>query len=491
MRIRASYKFLAVGTTLLGFLGTASLAYMGSEDNSTISFTGIVKRLTFSSPLFTLGWPALPSVMMFPIFLGTAVLEKRLRERIDTLMMQRRGRDEEPGALTLGRERLDVALIGSTLRRVDDDDKLGYAGTERVNRILMQELVSRGHSVTYFGPGDSKVAGNLVPTVDMELWSDPRYKKETSTGKAQMFLDSVKMTFDIVHEYAKRHPDTILHFSVDESLRDKRFDGMKTVAAIHGDTSVPAMQQLFSDARVAAKPVIFVSQAQRSHLPHANAVGVVHNATTINGANPSYKKGDYFVEVCRLSPEKSPHIPLLIAEQLRMPIEVIGPDPHTPSSEVYLREVFWPIYNRVHAEGYANYRGKLPTHERDSIVKGAAAGFALSGMYTDDRIQPHRYVEAFGLTSIEYQKLGTPAINSAYGACPETVQNGITGYVCRDQDEALWAARQVLRDRIDRHDPPRFVRDRFSPHRMTDGYELAYRLVENEHMRELARAAYA
>ena len=41
----------------------------------------------------------------------------------------------------------------------------GYAGTERVVAVLVNELTRRGHAVTLIGPADSQVDCELVPTI--------------------------------------------------------------------------------------------------------------------------------------------------------------------------------------------------------------------------------------------------------------------------------------------------------------------------------------
>jgi glycosyltransferase involved in cell wall biosynthesis len=47
----------------------------------------------------------------------------------------------------------------------------GYAGTERIVGVLVEELSRRGHAVTLIGPGDSRVRCELVPTIERALWS--------------------------------------------------------------------------------------------------------------------------------------------------------------------------------------------------------------------------------------------------------------------------------------------------------------------------------
>jgi glycosyltransferase involved in cell wall biosynthesis len=66
-------------------------------------------------------------------------------------------------------------------------------------------------------------------------------------------------------------------------------------------------------------------------------------------------------------------------------------------------------------------------------------------------LMPTLYVEPFGLVAIEAQMCGTPAITTDWGAFPETVEQGVSGYRChtlREFCDAVWESPRLDRDVI-------------------------------------------
>jgi glycosyltransferase involved in cell wall biosynthesis len=87
-------------------------------------------------------------------------------------------------------------------------------------------------------------------------------------------------------------------------------------------------------------------------------------------------------------------------------------------------------------------------------------------------LMPVRWEEPFGLVMIEAMLCGTPVIAFAGGAIPEIVEEGITGFVVRDEREMADALRYV--SDIDRAACRRRAQARFSASRMVRDYERVY-----------------
>ena len=315
-----------------------------------------------------------------------------------------------------------------------------YGGTERVIDWLIKELAALGHRLTYLGPAGSSVpaAAELVPPPD----------PTSSMVSPADFLDRIPTGTDIVH----------VHCAADLDF------GVPTLKTIHGYPFSKPGTRFYGERRNFDQFCSFVSNAQR------NLCGRIENPFVHNGIDLSEyryeeRKDDYFLFLAKVDwPEKGLWTAIDVARQRGLKLLIAG-DFIDPS--FYEREL------KPHLDAHIRYVGPVGGTEKAELLARARA-----------LLFPVAWPEPFGLAVVEALASGTPVLATDYGAMPEIMAPGITGYLCGGAfsvaDIAGEMAAQV--DRLDLIDPAacrQRVLDLFTSRIMAENYLKLYgRVIE-------------
>ncbi len=320
-----------------------------------------------------------------------------------------------------------------------------YGGTERIVAYLTDELVSMGHDVTLFASGDSVTTAALEP-----CW--PRALRLDNAGDAiaphimmlEMLADRAAQ-FDVVH----LHIDYL-------SYPFMRRMGVPYLTTLHGRLDLPALPPLyrvFHDA-----PVVSISDSQREPLPHANYVSTIHHGLPKNLLKAGDGSGGYLAFLGRISPEKAPDKAIRIAGRAGMKIKIAAKVDRAD------QEYFDTLIKPMLAEPHVEFIGEINEGQKSEFL-GNAAGLVF----------PIDWREPFGLVMIEAMACGTPVIAMRNGSVPEVIDEGVTGFIVHNEDEAVAAAGKLhLLDRV--HIRQVFER-RFSARRMAQDYVETYQAL--------------
>jgi glycosyltransferase involved in cell wall biosynthesis len=320
-----------------------------------------------------------------------------------------------------------------------------YGGTERVVSYLTEELVAQGHEVTLFASGDSITAANLVPCCTQALRLDdavidvvPYY---------MLMLDKVRSfapEFDVLHFHIDH-----FHFPICKHL------AIPSLTTLHGRQDSRDSLPFYAGFR--EMPLISISDSQRAPLPHANFVKTVYHGIPPNLHHPGYRpNGGYLAFVGRASPEKGPVDALRIAQSLGIPLKIAAKVDKVDES--YFREVVQPILSL----GGAEFIGEINEKEKGEFLRDAIA-----------LIFPICWPEPFGLVMIEAMACGTPVLAYRVGSVPEVIDEGVTGMIVDNIDQARVVAAEVAR--LDRRKVRNRFEERFTSHRMAADYVQVYR----------------
>jgi glycosyltransferase involved in cell wall biosynthesis len=333
-----------------------------------------------------------------------------------------------------------------------------YGGTEVVVATLTEELVRRGHDVTLFAAGTSRTSARLVPIVDEALWHHPAKYRDfapfwnVALGTLANRLDE----FDVVHSHLDH-----MGFPLG------RVAPCPFVTTLHGRLDLPELRPLYAEFPDA--PVVSISDAQRRPVAGANWVDTVYHGLPLKDHTFNPRRGDYLAFLGRISPEKGLDTAIRVARRAGLPLKIAArmplpfkDDPNVRADWEYYESQIAPLLDGPGVE----FIGEVGGRAKDEFLGNAAA-----------LLFPICWPEPFGLVMIEALACGTPVLALGHGSVPEVVEQGVTGFICDDED-ALTAAVRVL-DEIDRARCRLAAERRFSAPSMASAYERVYeRLVD-------------
>jgi glycosyltransferase involved in cell wall biosynthesis len=126
--------------------------------------------------------------------------------------------------------------------------------------------------------------------------------------------------------------------------------------------------------------------------------------------------------------------------------------------------VIEPLLNESHVE----WIGEITDQDKNEFLGNA---YAL--------LFPIDWPEPFGLVMIEAMACGTPVIAYDHGSVPEVIEEGVSGFIVHDLDEAAKAVGRV-RD-LSRRRCREVFEKRFAANRMASDYIRVYKRLIDQH----------
>jgi glycosyltransferase involved in cell wall biosynthesis len=319
-----------------------------------------------------------------------------------------------------------------------------YGGTERIVSYLTDELVTLGHDVTLFASGDSITKAQLEAVWPRALRLDPTMR------------DYLAPHIFMLEKVARRADEfDIIHIHVDYL----GYPILNRVAApylttLHGRLDLPELQPLYSVFDDV--PVVSISDSQRVPLPQANYIATVHHGIPDRLLQIGSGSGNYLAFLGRISPEKAPDAAIRIAAMAGMKLKIAAKVDNVDKD--YFAQRIEPLLKLPHVE----FIGEINDADKDEFL-GNAAGLLF----------PIAWREPFGLAMIEAMACGTPVIAMNNGSVPEVIDEGVTGFIVENEEQAATAVGRL--HGLDRAMIRRVFDMRFTARRMAKDYIGLYR----------------
>ncbi len=319
-----------------------------------------------------------------------------------------------------------------------------YGGTERVVSYLTEELVAMGHDVTLFASGDSVTSAKLDAVWPVALRFDEGLRD--SLAPQHLLMETV---------YQRAHEFDVLHCHMDYwpfSLLSRQTTPF--ITTLHGRLDLPELWPIYNQFKDV--PLVSISDSQRRPMQDANFVGTVYHGLPPNLLTPRPVSRDYLAFLGRICPEKSPDRAIRIARAAGMKLKIAAKVDKV--DRAYFETTIRPLIDGDQVEMI----GEIGDAEKPAFLSGAQA-----------LLLPIDWPEPFGLVMIEAMACGTPVIAFPAGSVPEVIDDGVSGYIVRDEAEAVAALKHL--DRLS----PAAIRarfeQRFTARRMAEDYVALYR----------------
>ncbi|WP_250033231.1 glycosyltransferase family 4 protein [Paractinoplanes maris] len=331
---------------------------------------------------------------------------------------------------------MKVAMLGPIAWRTPPRH---YGPWELVTSLITEGLVDRGIDVTLFASLDSITKATLDGVApggyEENDALDGRVWEALHVGHALARSGE----FDIVHNHLDWLP---LAFS--------EHCAAPMVTTIHG-FSGPNILPAYRRGRSA---YVSISDSDRS--PDLDYLGTVHHGIDLDALPVHTGSRDDLILFGRIHPDKGTDLAIEIARRAGRRLVMCG----IVQDREYFEELIEP---RIDGDRVV-YLGSVGPDERGTIL---GSGLAL--------LHPIRFAEPFGLSVVESMACGTPVIAYRKGSMPEVVDEGVTGHLVEDVDEAVAAVGRI--GGLDRGACARRARERFSRDRMVEDYLAIYRKI--------------
>ena len=341
-----------------------------------------------------------------------------------------------------------------------------YGGTENVIYNLVEELVTLGHDVTLFTPGDARTSARQISFFPTSLIAEGVPWSAYLKAHYHLYsaIDSVKQEhFDVVHTHLSSSADMCL-FPLTASLATPHVTTLHSHFPFDGVPGgwIGDADPLYLARWASSTPLVAISQSARAQAPReADFAGVVHHGVRMQDYRPQGNgEGEYFAWLGRFVPDKGAHLAIESARQAGVPLMLAGQVQHHHESQHYFHEVIQPQIDGTQVQ----YVGPVDLKQKVKLLSRARG-----------LLNPITWEEPFGMVMIEAMAIGCPIISFARGAAPEIIVHGKTGFLVNDVEEMVRYIPRIAE--IDRDTTRRHIELKFSARSMAENYVHVYRKV--------------
>ncbi|RLB19632.1 MAG: glycosyltransferase family 4 protein [Deltaproteobacteria bacterium] len=316
-----------------------------------------------------------------------------------------------------------------------------YGPWENIASLLTEGLVARGHDVTLFATADSQTSGTLHAICPQG------YEENRSLIPKVWECLHISELFEHADGYDMIHN----HFDY-LPLTYTGLISTPLVTTIHGFSS-PGILPVYKKYN---NTVSYVSISHADRSPDLDYIKTIHHGIDIKQFDFQPAPDDSLLFFGRIHHDKGVKEALNIARACNKKLIMAG---------IIQDQAYYDQYVAPHIDNHkVIYVGSVGPVDRKRLLGKACA-----------LLHPIQFDEPFGLSVIESMACGTPVIAFDRGSMPELIENGKSGFLVGNVDEAIEVVARIKE--IDRGYCRHQVERHFTVDRMIDEYIQVYEMI--------------
>ena len=332
-----------------------------------------------------------------------------------------------------------------------------YGGIQLIVAELAQGLAARGHQITVFCSGKSKIEGKNIVRVETSPYPTFDHVDENRTWERKQLLSVIERQneFDVIH---LNYEPAVMNFEIEgKNVNLLDLFSVPVVLTFHNSTSIPEHLEYYRNNPLSSQNcAVFISENHRSPLSFILNSRVIYNGIDVENFPFAGEKENYLLFLGRITPSKGILEAIEVSKKTNTPLIIVA-NIDSSDREFYEKEVRPRIDGKL-----IKYVGEADFSQKVEYLKKAKC-----------LLFPIKWEEPFGLVMVESLACGTPVVAFRRGSVPEIIQNGINGFVVENTDEMADAIERI--DTILTSECRKSVEKNFSINKMVDGYEELFK----------------
>lgn len=332
-----------------------------------------------------------------------------------------------------------------------------YGGIELIAQELSLGFAKKGYKIGVFCAKGSKLKEVNVDLIECSPFPTIEDLSQNRKFEINEFLKvlSNQSNFDFFHFHFE---PIVLNCKVDNiEFNFLNFINKPILITFHNTTHIQEHIDFYKEHKnLWQYNYVFISKNQRESLKFFPNSTIIYNGIDVKRFPFKNEPGDYLLFLGRITDFKGILEAIQIANIVNKKLVIAGKV--DPTDENFYTQKVKPLIDGVKIV----YAGEVDFNQKIEYLKNA---FCL--------LFPIKWDEPFGLVLIEAMACGTPVVAFDRGSVGEIVEDGVTGFVVNNIDQAAQAIGKI--GKIDRAKCRERVEKHFSLEIMLNAYEQLYK----------------